>query len=720
MGLVNKLSLILNNLGLKQLIDIINPSLIYKDPIPLIDQMPSSSYTTAPTATRTSPLLANSTKSPQSTSRIQLTPRLLALICSTLTSITCSTPYIYSVYAPQLASQCHFTPEEAAKLSILLSLGSTFGGFPAGIFIDKVGPGVASFLGSICGFVSFGMLWHGFIYSKHSMVWFGCALPLSSFASIACFFASIKCVTANFPRHRGTAGAFPVSGYALGSLWYSWIANAVFGGNTSGLLLFVAFCGLVCCGGGSLGLRIHHHEHNSGADTSSTGSPGSTSSNSSTSANAVSTTQATVGLHRSDSVSSQLLDVFNTRRRSFTKYALSYWGVNRSPSMESLPDFKRSVLPVLGRPTPAVPTTKSIIINQATNGKGHMTKLGTLSSSLSQSRMNNYTQHKFSSGVNSPNALMIDDEEVLDFFSVSNSSSSTDQPEYATTTISATAAATAAVAAPLQESVPSTSSTPLLKKNQEEYVAVEDTAIFVRPSDPLFPEALSSSIFSLRFFKHYVIVSLLIASGQFYIYNIGFVVVTLVQSYALPVALPSEIQEQIRYAQSLQVSLIAIFSFTGRLTSGPISDLISRKYKLQRLWGIIFGSIVISIGHFLIACVATVKQLSVPSTLIGLAFGFVFGTYPAIIADEFGTGQFTTVWGLVTTGGIFVLSMGNFVFARELEGKGNKEGVCLMGAYCFQNTFYGFAGLGLATIFIVSFVIWHTYRLKKQIVAIVR
>ncbi|KAH3667020.1 hypothetical protein WICMUC_005367 [Wickerhamomyces mucosus] len=471
-------------------------------------------------------------------------PRIKALIAAFLIAMGSSTPYVYSIFAPQLIENSNLTPNDAAKLGLFLSLGGTIGGFPAGIIIDHIGPAAADRVGGFLAFTAFSTLHYGFVNKSGNLYLFMFALSLSSFASIISFYSTIKCATTNFPHHRGIAGAFPVSAYALGSLIYSSISVNFFTDNTAGLLRFISLFSSIICVSCSFYLHIITHiEPDIGSLESQP-------------------------LIRKVSVSSQLLDVFNKKRKSFSS-SLSYWGVGKAPSMESL-------------------------VNEGP------------------------------------------------------------RPEAAGSSIN---------------------SNPVVL-----YTAVEDTPVFVKEGTPLWSHEIVKTIFSRLFIKYYIILGTLQAVGQFYIYSVGFLVVTLVQSN-------SGSHDKIGSVQSLQVSIIAIASFLGRLSSGPISDFIRKKLKAQRLWCIVAGAVLMTIGQITIITINDSNLLIYPSLIIGFAFGFIFGTFPAIVADDFGTSKFTTFWGLMTTGASIILSQLNNYFASDLVSNSDEDGLCTLASSCYSDTF---------------------------------
>ena len=69
-------------------------------------------------------------------------------------------------------------------------------------------------------------------------------MVLAGFGSITSYFATLKASQSNFPKHRGAAGAFPVSAYGFAATIFSIISATYFKGNSGGLLEFLSiFCG---------------------------------------------------------------------------------------------------------------------------------------------------------------------------------------------------------------------------------------------------------------------------------------------------------------------------------------------------------------------------------------------------------------------------------------------------------------------------------------------
>jgi MFS family permease len=477
-------------------------------------------------------------------------------------ALASGTPYVYSVYAPQLVKNSGLSASDSGKLSLALSVGGSIGGFPAGVFIDWAGPAIATAVGSIITFVSFFVLHSGFVNQTKNVPVLMAALAASSLASVLCFYATVNCITANFPHHRGTAGALPVSSYALASLMYSAMAVNLFEDNIAGLLKFFSFFSPIVCLCGSFFLVIvdkkkKKQQQQQDRPLSSDIENGPTSENEPL-------------LRRNSS----FIEQANEIRKQY-QHKLSLWGIGRTPSSSSL---------------------------ASPNGS-----FGSFS---------NVQRPRF--------------QRRLDSDAI--------------------------------------------------YVAVEDVPIFVKYGSPIWNHHIFKKIFSRLYIKFYIILAALQSIGQFYIYSVGFLVVTLEGSQHSTSLTAAE-------AQALQVSVVSLASFLGRLSSGPISDVVVKKLRAQRVWCIFFASILLSFGQYLTTRISNLEHLIYPSFVNGFAFGFTFGSFPAVIADSFGTEGFSTLWGFLTTGAMFLLLALTQNLAFTINKHSDDTGVCNLGSGCYREAF---------------------------------
>lgn len=518
-----------------------------------------------------------------------LSPRLMSLVVSILVSLASGTSYVYSVFVPQLVRNSNLPVTVTAELALFVSLGGACGGFPGGLIVDNFGPRFSVISGGICTFVAFRLLNYVYETKSQNVGLLMFAMSCLGFGSITSFYAGVKVATANFPYHRGSAGACPVAAYALASLVYSAIALNFYDGDTAGFLRFIYLFAPSVCIVGSIWCVIYKKPkqpvaaetpNDTDAESGIVFEPPQTTPKQSTSA-------------------TSLMNSFQQRRRSLGG-SFSFWGVgNRTPrSSYSVEDSRRPLLA-----TDATETDNRV--------------------------------HRSDSSV---------------FYS-----------------------------------------------------AVEDTPIFVSSKHPVWDHYIVKLILQRIFFKFYIMLALLTGLGQMYIYTVGFIVVAQVNS-------TPENHLTIAEAQAIQVSTLAIASFLGRLSSGPISDLLRKKFKLQRLWCIFIASLLFILGHGLVTLFDSVEKITISSMIIGFAFGFVFGTFPAIVADSFGTEVFSTMWGLITTGSIVAVGLLTKLFGAVLQKNSDENGVCLKGVACYREAYVWAEWLSLLVALMLLFTIYVNYK----------
>lgn len=220
------------------------------------------------------------------------------------------------------------------------------------------------------------------------------------------------------------------------------------------------------------------------------------------------------------------------------------------------------------------------------------------------------------------------------------------------------------------------------------------------------------------FLYHFFIVSIASGIGQMYIYSIGFIVKAQINYKPSNITALNPMDNISPFAnsknasatlQALQVSLISTSSFFGRIISGFLSDFVYKNYRIQRLW-IVTGTILIfAVCQFILIINANkMGSIHFTSILTGGCYGLIFGNYPAIIADEFGTQVFSTTWGLICTGPMITLYALNKYFGIIYDRNTDSEtGICYRGTDCYKGAFklsffLCFAILGV-TLFVYIF-----------------
>ncbi|KAI5292194.1 hypothetical protein KEM52_006550 [Ascosphaera acerosa] len=180
-------------------------------------------------------------------------------------------------------------------------------------------------------------------------------------------------------------------------------------------------------------------------------------------------------------------------------------------------------------------------------------------------------------------------------------------------------------------------------------------------------------------------------------------------------ATPGFIQKQ----QVLQVSILSIFSCGGRLLSGIGSDILVNKLHLSRVWCLFASSLIFCFAQVAATQIVNPHHLMIISSTTGLAYGFLFGVAPSIVAHVFGVGGLSQNWGIlclapVLSGNVFNLMYGSIYDHHSIIGP-TGERVCLEGVGCYRAT-YEFAVLvGCAGAAVSLWTIWHERRLVQRL-----
>lgn len=118
-----------------------------------------------------------------------------------------------------------------------------------------------------------------------------------------------------------------------------------------------------------------------------------------------------------------------------------------------------------------------------------------------------------------------------------------------------------------------------------------------------------------------------------------------------------------------------------------------------------------ALGQYITLANVNDKHLiALASAMIGGSYGLIFGTYPAVIADGFGTKHFSSNWGLVCTGPLITLWILNKLFGKIYDSNSDPEdGICYLGNGCYQGAFE--LSLALCSVtFIVTLILIYIQR----------
>lgn len=588
--------------------------------------------------------------------------RQLALFVSVFVGLAAGTPYLYGVYGPQLVKQCGLTTTDSATISLCTNIGAGFGGLPGGVIIDKFGPRAAIIIGSF--FITVGYYGVFQIYQDGlSLLLLICVfMCLMGFGSITSYFASLKAAQANFPKHRGSAGAIPVSCYGLSATVMSFIAATFYNGNSGAFIGFLSiFCGSITfVGSWFVNIYINLDDEDGDLESSRAGVGSSTGGG---------ILGASVGANTAKELgnSSSAISDLNDEDVLLLSRENSSSTLNDLQQLETaVSDSITSTASSMGPPPAPAPTS--------------MSRTNSLHGSFSF----------WGIGTRTPRS-----------------------------SVSSLASSSVPLVQSFRDQYQQSSRTPI--SNQPSLNNLNGGAVLQHRKPKTSLQVVTKLLTDKIFLLHFLLVSVLSGTGQMYIYSVGFIVVAQYHYENSPDSshtLVKRLLETIRGAppssdgmaaalQALQVSIISISSFAGRLVAGLLSDYIHKKYHIQRLWIVLITIIFLAMGQFLLMYIQDSHLIAIPSIIIGGSYGLIFGTYPAVIADGFGTKTFSTTWGLICTGPLITLFILNKYFGVIYDANTDPTtGICYKGNGCYRGAFELSFGLCLMMFAVTLFVLY--------------
>ncbi|VEU20656.1 DEKNAAC101608 [Brettanomyces naardenensis] len=497
----------------------------------------------------------------------------------------------------------------------------------------------------------------------------------TGFGSVLAYFSTIKVATVNFPHNKGAANSCPVSAYGLAALFYAFISTAFFASNTQGLLRFIAvFSGLVL-GAGVFFVKIYEEEVVPDVENAievteeipdpSLPPPASTASPLQYLLKGHRGSFAEVNFPRSDSS----ISLFSTVSETSSL-------MSRSSSYSSISTGSIS--------TPIdMPHNDSVTRIPPTRGSFTGSLLSSSPSPAHQQRL----------AGSSPN-LRRSDSSTLSFTAKKEVLGSL--PKSGLSTMLRTSGSPQQI-----HDQPVTPDDKLEILNKPRLVHHHHHHHHVSAKDHVF-----GLLTNKLFLSHFVLNAFYSAIGQVYIYSVGFIV----SAQLNHTALPSGSSDSSTQYQALQVSIISFANFLGRLISGPLSDLFSKRLQMSRLWVIIMGLCTLILGQVSLIVFNSLGALSLTSLLVGISYGAIYGTLPAVLADTFGSRNFATTWALLGTGPIMIFLVLSNLFGKDYDhhselvhgGDGQAIKMCLKGGGCYRNVFG--LNIGLCALLFVGYM----------------
>lgn len=187
-------------------------------------------------------------------------------------------------------------------------------------------------------------------------------------------------------------------------------------------------------------------------------------------------------------------------------------------------------------------------------------------------------------------------------------------------------------------------------------------------------------------------------------------------------------------------------SFCGRLLSGKFglatgpannlgigSDFLVTKLHLSRYWCLLISSVIFLVAQLVGATVQDPNHLYALSGLTGckykaflilsdasVAYGFLFGAAPALLAETFGVHGLSQNWGCITLAPIIFGNVFNLVYGRiydqhsTITPEGHHD--CRDGRSCYNSAYWVTFGASLITVALSLWSIkWHQIKRNRMV-----
>ncbi|KAK6585084.1 hypothetical protein PZA11_001811 [Diplocarpon coronariae] len=170
--------------------------------------------------------------------------------------------------------------------------------------------------------------------------------------------------------------------------------------------------------------------------------------------------------------------------------------------------------------------------------------------------------------------------------------------------------------------------------------------------------------------------------------------------------------------QAMHVSILSVCSFVGRLMSGVGSDFLAKVLHASRWWCLTIASLVFFAAQCFALSIENPHYLHWVSSLTGIAYGFLFGCFPSLVADAFGIHGLSTNWGCMTispviSGNIFNLFYGSVYDGHSIVKPGGERD-CTDGLACYRSAYVVTVFSCLVGLAMSFWSIWHTNRQREK------
>ncbi|KAJ1701166.1 hypothetical protein LUZ63_000945 [Rhynchospora breviuscula] len=176
-----------------------------------------------------------------------------------------------------------------------------------------------------------------------------------------------------------------------------------------------------------------------------------------------------------------------------------------------------------------------------------------------------------------------------------------------------------------------------------------------------------------------------------------------------------QIGQSLRYpAKSINtfVSLISIWNYAGRVTSGYVSEIVLSKYKFPRPLALTLVLLLSCVGHLLIAF-GVPQSLYLASVIIGFCFGAQWPLLFAIISEVFGLKYYSTLYNFGSVAspiGLYILNVrvtGHLYDVEARKQNAGKDLTCI-GVQCFKLSFIIITAVTALGAMVSLLLVWRT------------
>ncbi|KAL5209938.1 hypothetical protein ABZP36_005561 [Zizania latifolia] len=169
------------------------------------------------------------------------------------------------------------------------------------------------------------------------------------------------------------------------------------------------------------------------------------------------------------------------------------------------------------------------------------------------------------------------------------------------------------------------------------------------------------------------------------------------------------------------ISLISIWNYAGRVTSGFASEIFLTRYKFPRPLMLTLVLLLACVGHLLIAFGVS-QSLYAASVIIGFCFGAQWPLLFAIISEVFGLKYYSTLYNFGSVAspiGAYVLNVRVAGYLYDVEAAKQHGGslaggdkTCL-GVQCFRKSFLIITAATVAGALVSLVLVWRTRNFYK-------